>query len=147
MIFFRKQWPGGPQEVDGVKFRPKREGSVFTLEAPAKHKRSLVALGWQVRGATKEPAKAPVKAPEPASEPAPAPVAPAATESPAQGDVEAAEQALSSNAKTVCKLIRSGKHDAYLADMLSLEKASGVGAGATRSTVIDAISKRMEEID
>ena len=136
MIFFRNQWPGGPQEVGGQLLRPRREGSVFVLDAPAKHKQALVALGWKVRGSAP-------KAPEPASEPAPPPT-------PAPAPVEpssAAIDMLSSNAKTVCKNVRAGDCDEHLSEMLDLEEQEGVGAGSSRRTVVEAIKKRMAEID
>lgn len=141
MIFFRTQWPGGPQEVDGAKFRPKRDGSVFTLEAPAKHKQALVSLGWKVR----------VKPPSgrvTLSGPGPTPKAAPAVES--TPDVPASStdvaDALASNAKTVCKGVRAGDFDSLLADMLAMEEEAGVGAGSSRSTVVEAIKKRIEEI-
>ena len=137
MIFFRPQWPGGPQEVNGVKLRPKRDGSVFTLEAPAKHKQALVALGWNVQPKANSGRVT-------LSGPPPTPAPPAAVES-APASSPAAE-ALASNAKTVVKEVRAGTHDAILAEMLSAEEDAGVGTGSSRGTVTTAIEKRIEEI-
>ena len=142
MIFFRPQWPGGPQEVNGVRLRPKREGSVFVLEAQAKHKQALVALGWKVR-ANPTSGRVPLSGPAATPKPAPAPEKP--VDEPV--DDTSVKDALSSNAKTVCKGVRSGDFDSILQEMLDVEEDAGVGAGSARTTVIEAINKRLAEID
>ena len=132
MKFVHRQWPGGPQEVAGRRLSVRKEGGFHVLDASPKFRTALVALGW--RGAA-------VGAPTAASAPATATRPPAPARSASAGRTAAAA-VLRSNARTVCRAVRAGTHDAMLAELLDAEKADDT----PRSTVVSALENRIEEV-
>jgi|DEB0MinimDraft_6_1074348.scaffolds.fasta_scaffold01836_2 hypothetical protein len=131
MKFFRADWAGGTVELEGKRLKPQKAGSVYILEAHAKHRVSLVGLGWRVLCA-------PVGV---SGKPATAAHGPT-TQNAASGPSRAA-MALSGNARTVARAVKAGKMDELLVEMLDLEKAKTSGK---RVTVISVIERRIEAI-